>query len=231
MKSRKFSDWRYVGDPLNTAKIFNDKDTDELIVLDVDATKQGREPEYEILREIAAECFLPICYGGGVASPETAKKVTNCGIDKVAINTAILEKPGILRQTSDVIGSSSTVASLDVINTNGNYELLGKPGVRIWELAAQLESLGAGEILIQSVDKDGTKSGPDLDLAAKMLKSTELPIVYAGGVSSLKDSAALWKLGIGGVAAGSWFVFRGKRDAVLVTYPLRRMVDESLGFL
>jgi cyclase len=226
-----FTDWRYVGDPLNTAKIFNDKDTDELIVLDVDATRQGREPEYEILREIAAECFLPICYGGGVASPETAKKVTNCGIDKVAINTAILEKPGILRQTSDVIGSSSTVASLDVINTNGNYELLGKPDVRIWELAAQLESLGAGEILIQSVDKDGTKSGPDLDLAAKMLKSTELPIVYAGGVSSLKDSAALWKLGIGGVAAGSWFVFSGRRDAVLVTYPLRRMVDESLGFL
>jgi imidazole glycerol-phosphate synthase subunit HisF len=228
MKSKMFSDWKYIGDPINTAKIFNDKDTDELVVLDVDATRLQREPDFEFLKELAAECFLPICYGGGVTSVEIAKKVSNCGIDKVALNTAQIESPEILRQVSEVIGSSSTVASLDVKDTQGGYQIRNHPTIDLLAYLSQLESLGAGEVMIQSVDRDGTRGGPDLALAEKILQATKLPVVFGGGVSSLEDVQALWKLGIDAVAAGAWFVYSGKHEAVLVNYPARKKIDEAL---
>lgn len=228
MKSKMFSDWKYIGDPINTAKIFNDKDTDELVVLDVEATRLQREPNFEFLKELAAECFLPICYGGGVTSVEVAKKVSNCGIDKVSLNSAHVESPGILRQVAEVIGSSSTVASLDIKETQGRYQIRNHPAIDLWAHLSQLESLGAGEVMIQSVDRDGTRSGPDMVLAEKTLQATKLPVIFGGGVSSLDDSLALWKLGVDGVAAGAWFVYSGKHEAVLVNYPARKKIDEVL---
>jgi cyclase len=231
MKSKQFTDWKYVGDPLNTAKIFNDKDTDELIVLDVEATAQNREPNYELLRELSAECFLPICYGGGVASAEVARKVISCGVDKVSINSAHIQTPRILGQISEVIGSSSTVASLDIDLIKGDYVLRDRKEFDFWGHLSLLETFGAGEVMVQSVPQDGTRGGPDLHLASRVLENTRLPVIFSGGVSSLEDSFELWKQGVDGVAAGAWFVFSGKHEAVLVTYPPRKRIDEVLGNL
>ena len=228
MKSKNFSSWTYVGDPMNTSKIFNDKETDELVILDVDATLKKREPNYSLLEKLAAECFLPISYGGGVSSAEIAKKVVDCGIDKVAINSAIFGSSQILSEVSQVVGASSTIASVDVINRKGKYEIYGYPSLDLTDYISGLESLGAGEVLVQSVSKDGTRSGPDLSLAAAILSATSLPTIYGGGVSSLDHAIELWKLGVDGVAAGSWFVFSGRQAAVLVTYPSRKNLDQAM---
>lgn len=228
MKSRQFSSWTYVGDPINTAKIFNDKDIDELIVLDVDATSQHREPNYELIRQLAAECFLPICYGGGVVTAEIARKVNTCGIDKVSINAAHLKSPQILSQVAELIGSSSTVASLDIDFLEGDYRIRDTPEVPLAHHLSELENSGAGEVVVQAIHKDGTRSGPDVSLASKILEHTNLPVIFGGGVSSLEDAQSLWKLGVDGVAAGAWFVFSGRHEAVLVNYPRRRDIDAIL---
>jgi cyclase len=228
MKSKKFDSWKYVGDPLNTAKIFNSKDTDELVILDVDATRQGREPNYELLKSLAAECFLPLAYGGGVSSEASAKKVVECGIDKVIINSALSVDPTILSRISDSLGSSSTMASLDVVSDEGGFQLRNRTCISLQEAITDLEEQGAGELLVQSVELDGTRMGPDLDLAATVVEASKIPVVYAGGVASLEDATALWRLGIDGVAAGSWFVFKEPHDAVLVTYPPRKKILAAL---
>lgn len=228
MKSTKFHSWKYVGDPLNTAKIFNAKDTDELVILDVHATRQGREPNYELLRSLAAECFLPLAYGGGINSEATAKKVVECGIDKVVINSLLTSDPTILSHISDSIGASSTVASLDVMSDETGYTLRNWRGTSLEEAIPDLERQGAGELLLQSVELDGTRLGPDLDLAKEVVKASKIPVVYAGGVASLEDATALWKLGIDGVAAGSWFIFKEPHDAVLVTYPPRKKIIAAM---
>lgn len=227
MKSQGFDSWRYIGDPLNTAKIFNDKDTDEIVILDVQATQQGREPNYELLRSLAAECFLPLAYGGGVISEAAAKKVVECGIDKVIVNTALGSESKILEKISSSIGSSSTVASLDFVRNNAGFQTYNRQGLDLKQAVLQAEEQGAGEILIQSVDRDGTRLGPDLDLASEVLEASNVPVVYAGGVSSLDDAADLWKLGVDGVGVGTWFVFRPPHDAVLITYPSRKRIREA----
>lgn len=228
MKSKQFARWTYVGDALNTSKIFNDKETDELIVLDVDATLEQREPNYELLTQLAAECFLPVAYGGGVSSASVARKVIKCGVDKVAVNSAITKSPNLLSQIADVVGSSSTIASIDVHLRESRYEIHLQPNVNLIEYVAHMEELGVGEILVQAVDRDGMRGGPDLALVKEILNATNLPTVYAGGVSSLDDAVSLWRLGVDGVAAGSWFVFSGKQEAVLVTYPSRKRLDEAV---
>ena len=228
MKSTRFHSWKYVGDPLNTAKIFNAKDTDELVILDVDATRQGREPNYELLKSLAAECFLPLAYGGGINSEASAKRVVECGIDKVIINSVLAHDSTILSRISDSVGSSSTMASLDVIRYEEGLELRNRKGTSLEEAISDLERQGAGELLVQAVDLDGTRLGPDLDLAQKVVEASKIPVVYAGGVASLEDTTALWKLGIDGVAAGSWFVFQEPHDAVLVTYPARKKIIAAM---
>lgn len=228
MKSIKFESWKYVGDPLNTAKIFNAKDTDELVILDVDATRQGREPNYELLKSLAAECFLPLAYGGGINSEASAKKVVECGIDKVIINSVLTVDSSILSRISDSLGSSSTMASLDVVSDEGGFQLRNRIGISLQEAINDLEEQGAGELLVQSVELDGTRLGPNLDLAATVVEASTIPVVYAGGVTSLEDATALWKLGIDGVAAGTWFVFKEPHDAVLVTYPPRKKILAAL---
>lgn len=227
MKSKGFDSWRYIGDPLNTAKIFNDKDTDEIVILDVQATEQGREPNYELLRSLAAECFLPLAYGGGVTSETTAKRVVECGIDKVIVNSALGSDSKILQKIAKSIGSSSTVASLDFVGGRAEFRTKNREGLNLRQVVLQAEEQGAGEIIIQSVDRDGSRLGPDLNLASEVLGASNVPIVYAGGVASLDDASALWRLGVDGVGAGTWFVFRPPHDAVLITYPSRKRIREA----
>lgn len=233
MKSRNFEDWTYVGDVINTCKIFNDKDVDEIVVLDTQASERGSGPNLNLAEQIAAECFLPISFGGGVKSEQDARALVERGIDKVVINSAFLSEPNLIRRIAGEIGSSSTVVSIDV-NCSGPEPVVRNPYKKpsfsssLEGIIREAEAQGAGEIVIQGVSEDGSKTGPNLALAQTGLSLTDLPIVYAGGVSSLAQAATLWKLGVDGVAAGSWFVFSGPLNAVLVTYPSRKRILEAV---
>lgn len=232
-KSQKFRDWKYVGDVLNAIKIFNEKDVDEVVVLDVDATKQGRGPDFALLDQLAGECFMPLAYGGGINSVEVARRVIDCGIEKVVVNSAAWKRPELVTEISSVLGSSSTVVSLDL--TAGRKSLLrydhatGSP-VKKEDVFRRLRAVidaGAGEVLVQSKDRDGTLGGPDLAMLQQIIRGVNVPVVYAGGIASLDDCVAVWNCGASGVAAGSWFVFRGPHRAVLITYPDYSQVEGS----
>jgi cyclase len=228
VKTKKFSDSKYVGDLVNTARLFNDKEADELTLLDVEASVKGTPPNFGLIEEVVSECFLPISYGGGVSSPKDAKRLVDCGVDKVVVNSFFLSNPSVLREISDAIGSSSTVASLDVIATDGKFAVRNAPGKDFSDVVKSAVDYGAGELLIQDVLADGTKSGPNLGLARQVLSITDLPVMFGGGVSSLDQAKQLWGMGIGAVAAGAWFVFNGPHDAILVTYPSRKKIDEAI---
>ena len=228
MKSTQFGDWKYVGDPLNTAKIFNDKDTDELIILDVDATDRGRGPNFNVLKLLAAECFLPIAYGGGVSSVEHALELVRCGVDKVSLNSAALENPELVLQISEAIGASSTVLSVDVFRRGGLFYVKSSKEILLEEYLEKVGASGAGELIVQSMDQDGTLSGPDLELVRLVASNTEIPLVYAGGIASLQQAQEVWRLGVDAVAAGAWFVFSGSQRAVLINYPQRKRLELAL---
>jgi len=233
MKSSKFDNWVYVGDVINTARIFNDKDVDELVIIDTQASRRGEGPDFRVIEEIASECFLPIGYGGGVRSNQDAKNLVKCGVDKVLMNSGFLHEPEIVKRISDEIGSSSTVVSLDVDFVDGDYVVRNPLTFQVEDrpissLIQEAENQGAGELLIQSVNRDGTKSGPDINLCHYLSRLTQLPLIYAGGVASLEDASEVWKTSIDGVAAGAWFVFSGSHSAVLVTYPSRRKINGAV---
>lgn len=224
IKTKGFADGKYVGDLVNTARIFNDKEADELTLLDVEASPAGSAPNFKLIEEVVSECFLPISYGGGVRSSEDARRLVDCGVDKVIMNSAFLANPSLLGEVASSIGASSTVASIDVFRAPDEYVVrnTSSGNLSYWVQVAQEN--GAGELLIQDVLADGTKLGPDLDLARSVLSETDLPIVFGGGVSSLDQTKELWRLGVGAVAAGAWFVFSGPHDAVLISYPTRQKI-------
>ena len=228
VKTKQFADDKYVGDVVNTARLFNDKEADELTLLDIEASISGASPNFRLIEEIVSECFLPIAYGGGVRSSEDAKKLVDCGVDKVIVNSTFLSDPLILQEIANSIGSSSTVASLDVLVTGDKFEIRSAPGKDFSDLVRSAEENGAGELLVQDVFADGTKSGPNLGLAREVLSVTDLPVMFGGGVSSLDQAKQLWGMGIGAVAAGAWFVFKGPHDAILVTYPSRKKITEAI---
>jgi imidazole glycerol-phosphate synthase subunit HisF len=227
MKSTRFGDWKYVGDPLNTAKIFNDKDTDELVVLDVDASRNSDSPNFELIEALAAECFLPIAYGGGVRTVEHALDLVKVGVDKVCINSAFFQHPGLLRDISAAIGASSTVLSVDVYREGQRFLVRGPASLTLEKYLSVIRDDGPGELIVQSVDRDGTLQGPDLELATFVSERTDIPLVYAGGVSCLEEAQELWRSGFDAVAAGAWFVFNGSHRAVLVTYPQRKKLEAA----
>ena len=227
VKTLKFKDGKYVGDPLNAVKIFNEKEVDELILLDIDASKDGRGPDFELIRTIAVESRMPLCYGGGVKTVEQAKKIISLGAEKVAISSAAVENPLIISQMAEAVGTQSVVVVMDV-----KYKgLFNKPEVVIYngskatgidpiEFAATCEESGAGEVVINSVDRDGQMNGYDLKLIREIRKSCSVPITVLGGAGSLDDISSLIKeFNVIGAAAGSIFVFKGKYKAVLINYP------------
>lgn len=228
VKTRGFSDARYVGDVLNTARIFNEKQADELTILDIDASLTGTAPNFSLIEEIVSECFLPISYGGGVRSPEDARRLVDCGVDKVVLNTAFISDPRLLSEVASAIGASSTVASIDVLKTLDYYSVRNAPKNGLAQLLSSAQENGAGELLIQDVSADGLKTGPNMDLARVIVSETDLPVIYGGGISSLDDTKELWKIGVGAVAAGAWFVFNGPHDAVLISYPTRERISKAM---
>lgn len=226
VKTVRFGPGKYVGDPINAVKIFNEKEVDELIVLDIDATSKGTGPDFGMIEKLAAECRMPLCYGGGIKTVDQAKKVIRLGVEKVALSAALQEDPSLVPLIAKELGSQSVVAVLDVKKMFGaRYEIFthnakkgtGKDPV---EFAATLEKMGVGEIVINSIDNDGEMKGYDLVLAQKMRKATIVPVTILGGAGSLNDIEALVKkFGTIGAAAGSLFVFKGVYKAVLINYP------------
>lgn len=233
VKTVNFANPKYVGDPINAVKIFNEKEVDELIVLDIDASTEHREPDYNMIEHLAEECRMPLCYGGGVKSVEQIKRIIGLGVEKVAISSAALENPAIVKEASERVGNQSVVVILDVRKRiigskyavfihNGKTKTGKDPVV----LATQMESLGAGEIVINSIDHDGMMKGYDLDLVEKVRESINVPLTVLGGAGSLHDMGQIInKYGTIGCAAGSLFVFKGVYRAVLINYPSRAEKD------
>lgn len=226
VKTVKFGPSKYVGDPINAVKIFNEKEADELIVLDIDATAKGLSPDFAMIQKLAAECRMPLCYGGGVKTVEQAKRIIGLGVEKVAISSAALENPTLISAIAAEIGSQSVVVVLDVKKSLfGKYEVYTYNGNKNTgrtpiEVAQEAEKLGAGEIVINSIDLDGQMKGYDLALATKMREAIHLPMSVLGGAGSLADIGKLIQsCGVVGAAAGSLFVFKGVYRAVLISYP------------
>lgn len=227
VKTVRFKEGKYVGDPINAVKIFNEKEVDELMVLDIDATRDGRGPDYSLIQRMAAECRMPLCYGGGVSSVEDARQIIGLGVEKVAVSSAALERPALVAEIAAAVGNQSTVVVLDVrrkrIGTR--WEIMSRNGAVGTgrcpvEFVPTLESLGAGEIVINSIDEDGVMQGYDMTLAERVRAATSLPLTILGGAGSLSDIERLvGRFGIIGAAAGSLFVFKGPYRAVLINYP------------
>lgn len=236
VKTVGFKSPKYVGDPINAVKIFNEKEADELIVLDIDATVTGAEPDFKMIAYLAAECRMPLCYGGGVRSAAQAKKIIGLGVEKVALSAAAIENPGLIRQIADEIGQQSVVVVLDVKKRllSKEYDVFihnGKKNTKrgVLEVAAQAEAMGAGEIVINSIEKDGQMKGYDIALAQKIRSTIKIPITILGGAGSLNDIAELMRTcGVLGASAGSLFVFKGVYRAVLINYPTVAQRDELI---
>lgn len=226
VKTVGFKDPKYVGDPINAVKIFNEKESDELVVLDIDATVNGAEPDYRVIAHLAAECRMPLCYGGGVRTAAQAKRIIGLGIEKVAISAAAVERPDLIAEIAAEIGSQSVAVVLDVRKKMlGGHEQRTHNGSRAHKLdpvafAEEAVRLGAGEIVVNSIDLDGAMKGYDLKLARRMRDAVPVPLTFLGGAGSLADIEALIReVGVVGAAAGSLFVFKGAYRAVLINYP------------
>lgn len=236
VKTIGFQAPKYVGDPINAVKIFNEKEVDELIVLDIDATVNNAEPDYRMIANLAAECRMPLCYGGGIKTLAQAKKIVSLGVEKVSISSAAIEHPELITQIADEIGRQSVVVVLDVKKRllSKEYDVITKNARvntkrSVFDLAAAAEKQGAGELLINSIDLDGAMTGYDLVLAKKIRHTVNIPITILGGASSLDDIAALIRTcGVVGASAGSLFVFKGVFKAVLINYPNLLQRDELI---
>lgn len=226
VKTVHFKNPKYVGDPINAVRIFNEKQVDELTVLDIDASAENREPDYRMIENLAAECRMPLCYGGGVKTTAQAQRIFSLGVEKIAISSAAVEDPTLVARIAERVGNQSVVVILDVKKKLlGGYEVYTNNGKKAtgknpFELVKQLEQLGAGEVVINSIDQDGVMKGYDLNLAEKIRATTHLPLTILGGAGSLEDIGKLIsKFGIIGASAGSLFVFKGVYKAVLINYP------------
>lgn len=227
VKTVNFKDSKYVGDPINAVKIFNEKEVDELMVLDIDATVENREPDFKMIQNLAIECRMPFCYGGGVRTVKHAKKIINLGAEKVAISSAALDNIEILTEIGKAVGIQSVVVVLDIKKKGffGGYEIVTHNGkksskVKLNSFLKSLTEIGIGELVINAVDDDGKMEGFDFKLFDYIREQTDMPMTILGGagnINHIKDAISRYRTI--GVAAGSLFVFKGKYRAVLISYP------------
>lgn len=226
VKTVQFKDGKYVGDPINAVRIFNEKEADELMVIDIEATSKNNEPDYKMIENLASECRMPLCYGGGIKNLEQAQRIFSLGVEKIAISSAAISNPKIISEIASKVGSQSVVVVLDVKKKLfGGYDMYSNNGkknlhVNPVDFARKIEIEGAGEIVVNSIDNDGVMKGYDFDLIDKVRNAVTLPLTVLGGAGNLEDIGLLiQKYGIIGAAAGSLFVFKGKYKAVLINYP------------
>lgn len=234
VKTLKFSNPKYVGDPINAIRIFNEKEVDELMVLDIGVSKENREPNYAVIEQIAGECFMPLCYGGGINSFDQAQKLFAIGVEKICIQNAAMIDLNIIEQIAKKFGNQSVIASVDVKkNWLGRYQLFsaktGNMQKESWEqYLLNVVSAGAGEVVLNAVDRDGTMCGMDLDLIKKGASAVNVPLIAIGGLNSLSDIKAAVNAGASAIAAGAFFVFYGPHRAVLITYPSYQELETLL---
>jgi imidazole glycerol-phosphate synthase subunit HisF len=235
VKTVKFKDPKYLGDPINIVRIFNDKEVDELALLDITATPENRGPQFELLKNITSEAFIPLAYGGGIRSMEDVRKLLSIGIEKLIMNTSAVENSSLIRETADYAGSQAVVASIDVKkNFLGKYEVFTRCGQKKTGLdpvkhAIEMEKMGAGEIIINSIDRDGTMQGYDLDLVRRVADAVSVPVVACGGAGNLTHVSEAIKQGhASAAAAGSIFVFQGPLRGVLISYPTPKELKEFI---
>ena len=232
VKTTRFKNPVYIGDPINVVKIFNEKEVDELILLDITATNEKREPRYNKIEEIVSEAFMPIGYGGGINKIEQIEKLFKLGVEKVILNTAVHSNPDLIKQASQIFGNQSIVVAIDVKKDIWNkkiiYTLSGskKQKANIITFVKIAEDLGAGEIFINSIDKDGTMTGYDIDLVKSIANAVGIPVVASGGAANVQDFSMAIKAGASAVAAGAMFVFQGIHRAVLISYPEREELEQ-----
>lgn len=235
VKTVGFDKPKYVGDPLNAVRIFNEKEVDELMVLDIDATMERREPDYALIRNLAAECRMPLSYGGGVRHVEQFERLIGLGVEKVAVSAACFEDPDLVHVASLRVGRQSVAVVLDVRRRGGRFEVFTHRGTRasgkdVAEVARWAEAQGAGEVVVNSIDNDGAMKGYDLELVRHVRKAVTVPLTVLGGAGSLADIGALVReFRLIGAAAGSLFVFKGVYRAVLINYPPRSEKDLLVG--
>lgn len=234
VKTKKFKNPTYVGDPINAVKIFNEKEIDEIVILDIDATREKRGPDMKLIREIAGEAFIPLAYGGGISSIEQVKELFYIGVEKVVFNFQAYTRPSLLTEASKLVGSQSVVASIDIKkNLFGKYKVVLKNGTETIEqdylsYARSLENAGAGEIFLNIVDRDGLYSGYDVEVVEKLASALSVPLIICGGAGSLGDFRKAIQSGASAVAAGSFFVFQRPHNAVLISYPSRKELLEKV---
>lgn len=234
-KTTKFRDPRYIGDPINSVRIFNEKEVDELAFIDISATPAGNGPDFDVIEQIAGEAFMPMAYGGGISTFEQVERVLGLGFEKVIFNTACFDYPTLLTRTASVYGAQAVLACVDVKRTMfGRYEMFTHSGTRkrpgsLVEHIEALQSAGAGEICVNSIDRDGTMDGYDLELIRTVSSASSVPVIALGGAGSIADlQAAVTSGGASAVAAGSMFVYKGVHRAVLINYPERSELIKNL---
>jgi len=235
VKTVKFKDPKYLGDPINIVRIFNDKEVDELIFLDITATNEKRKPPFEILGKITSECFMPLGYGGGIRSMDDVKTLLSLGIEKVILNTIAVENSKFVTEVADYAGSQAVVVSMDIKKGFlGKYEVVthsGKAGTRLDPVrhALEMEKRGAGELFVNSIDRDGMMQGYDLDLIRRVAEAVSMPVVACGGAGNIQHLAeAIQQGGASAAAAGSMFVFQGPLRGVLISYPSQKELKSVL---
>lgn len=235
VKTVKFGAYAYIGDPVNTIRIFNELEVDELVFLDITATRQSRRPNFKILEDIANECFMPLAYGGGICSIEDVGRIFGIGFEKVVINSHAVQTPDFIRRVADKFGSQSVIGSIDARkNLFGRYEVFTRGGTRKasrspLEWAQELERLGAGELLLTSMDQDGTWAGFDIKLTESVTSKVNVPVIASGGAGTVRHIGDVVKKGgASAVAVGSMVVFQGKDLGVLVNFPGKKELEDVL---
>ncbi len=236
VKTVRFKDPHYIGDPINAIRIYNEKEVDELIVLDIGATPGHNGPPFQLLSEITNECFMPMCYGGGIRSVDEIRKIFALGVEKVALNSIAADDPSFVKRVSAEFGRQSIVVSVDARKTGHGYDVFTRggrqpTGEEVVAYARRMESLGAGELLLTSIDRDGTMEGFDVELVRSVTACVRIPVIACGGAGSLKDIKTVVHQGKASAAAlGSLAVFHGQNRAVLIGFPRRtdlvRLLEE-----
>ena len=234
VKSKKFKNNTYIGDPVNAVKIFNEKEVDELIFLDIQSTRINQEPNFELIEEIASECFMPLSYGGGINTMGHIDKILSLGVEKIVLNNLINKDVKVIKDAAKKFGSQflvdSVVIKKDFFGNYGVYNYLNKSYLSkdIQGYVKFISSLGFGEIYLNNVDRDGMMNGIDLNIVSTVVENTDLPLIVCGGLKDIDDIKSLKDLGCSGVSAGSYFIFQGIHRAVLISYPNKDLIEQFL---
>ena len=235
VKTVKFKNRIYIGDPINSVKLFNDKEVDELAIIDIDASQQNKAPDFEYIEKLASQCFMPLAYGGGIKTADQACRLLGIGVEKVILSSAAIHNPAVINEIAMDAGSQSVVICIDVKKDwLGRYQVKTLNGTKkinldLVSFASEVVDRGAGELIINSIDRDGTRSGYDLDLLNKIISIVNVPVIACGGAGSLLDFSNAVKCGASALAAGSMFVFHGPHKAVLINYPKYSSLQSALG--